>query len=171
MQLTVVPALFFGCSATYPDLPVVDQVDLDRYVGRWYEIASFPAPFQQNCVGTRADYSLNDDGTIAVVNSCYDGSFDARLRTANGTARAVGGSNNAKLLVRFFLFDGDYWILELGEDPDYGYAVVGAPSRDYLWILSRQPQLSQDIVDAILDRLPELGFEVERLEFTEQTDS
>lgn len=159
-----------GCSGELTDLEVVQEVELDRYVGRWYEIASYPAVFQQNCVGTTADYSLNEDGTVAVVNTCYDGSFDADLRTAQGTARVVDDTSNAKLKVRFFIFEGDYWILELGDEDDYGYAVVGTPDRQFLWILSRSPQLDEALLDDILSRLPDLQFDPERLQWTPQLE-
>jgi apolipoprotein D and lipocalin family protein len=160
-----------GCAGEFADLDVVDEVDINRYLGKWYEIASYPAFFQAGCAGTTAEYSLNDDGTIAVLNSCFEGSLDAELRTAEGSARTVEGSNNAKLKVRFFIFEGDYWILELGDDEDYGYALVGAPSREFLWILSREPQLDDEIVDGVLSRLPEMGFDPDRLEWTLQPEN
>ncbi|MER3427442.1 MAG: hypothetical protein C4334_04955 [Pyrinomonas sp.] len=145
---------------------VVSRVDLDRYVGTWYEIARYPNRFQRQCVGdTTATYELRPDGKIRVTNRCRkrDGKFD----TAKGTARVVDKRTNAKLKVTFFWpFSGDYWIIDL--DPDYRYAVVGAPSRKYLWILSRTPQLDEATYRRILERVAAQGFDVERLVKTPQ---
>ena len=149
-----------GCSAFYAPLPVVENVDLERYAGRWYEIARNPNRFERGCVGVTADYTLRTDGRIGVVNT---------VRTIEGTARVVDTNTNAKLGVTFFWpFEGDYWILELGEAEDYGYAVVGEPSRRFLWILSREPTLDDDTYAEILSGLPELGYEPDRLEAVPQ---
>ena len=160
-----------GCSGNYDPLNTVDSVDVDRYLGTWYEIASFPTSFQSGCTGTTAEYSLNDDGTIRVVNRCFQDSLEGQENVAEGTARVVEGTNNAKLRVSFFLFfEGDYWILELGEDDDYGYAVVGTPSREYLWILSRTPTMDDALYEGIRDRVEEKGFDPDRLEKTLQPE-
>lgn len=108
-----------------------------------------------------------DDGRVEVVNTCRKGSLDGAQDVAIGTARIADPDTNAKLRVRFFgPFEGDYWIIEL--DDQYQYAVVGEPSRSYLWILSRTPQLDQNIIDGILQRLPDLDYDPDRLEFTPQ---
>jgi apolipoprotein D and lipocalin family protein len=148
-------------------LDVVDRVDLQSYVGIWYEIASYPASFQEGCVGTTAEYTLRDDGKIQVINRCYDESFDGPLRTIEGTARVVDEETNAKLKVTFFWpFEGDYWIIDL--DENYEWAVVGEPSRTYLWILSRTPTLDESVYQAILSRLPDKGYDPSRLQRTAQ---
>lgn len=148
-------------------LAVVDSVDLDRYLGKWYEIARYPAWFQRNCTAVTAEYSLRDDGKIKVVNSCRKKSLDGKLKSANGRAKIVVDGNNAKLKVSFFgPFWGDYWILDL--DPDYNWAVVGMPSRKYLWILNRSPEMDQEIFDRIVSRLPEMGYDPSKLLMTEQ---
>ncbi len=157
-----------GCGPEPLPLAVVEEVEVDRYLGKWYEIASYPNSFQRNCTGTTADYSLNDNGTIAVLNTCYTGSLDGPAQVAEGVARVVNGSNNAKLKVRFFVFDGDYWIIELGDENNYGYAVVSEPQRNFLWILSRTPTMDDMLFDEILGRLEERGFDLERLRTTEQ---
>lgn len=162
-----------GCAATttarlhLPPLATVPHVDLERYLGTWYEIASFPQRFQRGCTGTTATYARNADGTIAVLNRCRKGSLDGEEKSAEGRARVVDPSTNAKLEVSFFRpFWGDYWIVDLGSD--YEYAVVGHPSRDYLWILSRTPTMDPGVYDGIVARLRAQGYEVERLNRTLQ---
>jgi len=155
-----------GCTAFQAPLSVVEFVELERYAGRWYEIARYPNNFERNCAGVTADYSIRDDGRVNVVNTCFEGSPDGVMRTIEGTARSVDPSN-AKLKVTFFWpFEGDYWIMDL--DEDYTYAVVGDPSRSFLWILSRTPQLDDTILDAIFEWLPSQGFDPERVIMVEQ---
>jgi len=166
--LTAMTAMFLGgCGAVYPPLATVDKVELGRYTGRWYEIARYPNSFEPGCVGVTADYALREDGRISVLNTCIEGNLDGNVRTIEGVARVVDPSTNAKLAVSFFgPFEGDYWILELGED--YEYAVVGDPSRNFLWILSREPTLDEDLYEDILSRLPERSYDPERLELVPQ---
>jgi apolipoprotein D and lipocalin family protein len=150
------------------ELRTVPHVDLTRYVGTSYDIASFPQRFQRGCTGTTATYTLRPDGSIDVINRCRDRSLTGKERVARGRARVVDRSTNAKLKVSFFRpFWGDYWIIDLGSD--YEYAVVGHPGRDYLWILSRTPKMDGAVYEGILGRLREQGYEVERLERTVQT--
>ena len=126
-----------ACAGHTPPLAVVPQVELGRYMGTWYEIASYPTWFQKGCAGSTATYALRPDGAVDVLNRCRKG---GELDSAHGTAWAPDPSVPAKLKVRFFWpFSGDYWIIELG--PEYEYAVVGHPSREYLWILSRTPRM------------------------------
>ena len=156
-----------GCGAVNPPLAVVDNVELGRYTGRWYEIARYPNSFERGCVGVTADYALREDGRISVLNTCIEGDLDGDVRLIEGVARVVDRSTNAKLAVTFFApCEGDYWILELGDD--YEYAVVGEPSRTFLWILSREPVLDQELFAEILSRLPEKGYDSERLELVLQ---
>ncbi len=116
----------------------VARVDLERYAGRWYELAAYPMFFQRQCVGdTTADYAIRPDGRIDVMNRCRTATGQAR---AQGVAWAQEGSGNARLKVSFFWpFRADYWVI--GLDEDYRWAVIGEPGRRYLWILSRTPQL------------------------------
>jgi apolipoprotein D and lipocalin family protein len=145
----------------------VAYVDLARYLGTWYDIASFPQRFQRGCTATTATYARRSDGQIDVLNRCRKGSLTGPEDSARGRARVVDGKSNAKLEVSFFRpFWGDYWILDLGAD--YEYAVVGDPSRDYLWILSRTPTLDAAVYDGIVERLRAQGYEVERLQRTLQ---
>ena len=145
-----------------PPLRTVAHVDLSRYVGSWYEIASFPQSFQRGCTATTATYTLRPDGDIDVLNRCRLGSVDGKEKTALGRARVADRTTNAKLEVSFFRpFWGDYWVIDLAED--YSYAVVGHPARDYLWILSRAPAMPEPIYQAIVARLGAQGYETSRL--------
>jgi apolipoprotein D and lipocalin family protein len=148
-------------------LEAVPFVDLTRYIGQWYEISRYPHRFQEGCVGSRATYSMREDGKIAVLNECYEGSFSGKLRNAKGTAKVVDKKSNAKLKVSFFWpFSGDYWIIDLGKD--YEYAVVGHPSRTYLWILSRTKKMDKKLYKEILERLEAKGYDTTKLISTRQ---
>ena len=162
-----------GCAKTttarlgLPELRTVPRVDLQQYVGTWYDIASFPQRFQLGCTGTTATYTIRGDGEIDVFNRCRKGSLAGKEDSARGRARVVDRSTNAKLKVSFFRpFWGDYWIVDLGAN--YEYAVVGHPSRDYLWILSRTKTMDSAVYEGILGRLREQGYEVARLNRTLQ---
>lgn len=150
-----------------PPLRTVPKVDLDRYLGKWYEIASFPQSFQRGCTATTAEYHRRSDGAIDVLNRCRKGSLDGPEKVARGRARVDDKATHAKLKVSFFgSFWGDYWVIELGAS--YEYAVVGHPSRDYLWILSRTPTMEAGVYNDILARLMAHGYDVTRLRRTLQ---
>lgn len=163
-------ALFMGCAQVDEGLPVLETVpavEIESYLGTWYEIARFPHPFQKNCVATKAIYSQRDDGQIDVYNECRDTKLDGPLKSANGRARVVDEQSQARLEVTFFWpFWGDYWIIDL--DDDYRWAVVGHPSRKYLWILSREPSVDEAVLQGILERLRGQRYETERLLWTLQ---
>jgi apolipoprotein D and lipocalin family protein len=139
-------------AGTGAPLEIVPTVDLTRYAGKWYEIARLPNWFQRNCAcNSTATYTLRPDGKITVVNEC---------RTADGKVKF------AKLKVSFFWpFSGDYWII--GLDPEYRWAVVGEPGRDYLWILSREPQMSDAVYQQIVERVRQQGFDTAKLAKTD----
>jgi apolipoprotein D and lipocalin family protein len=150
-----------------PPLKTVPKVDIERYMGAWYEIASFPQRFQRGCVASMATYSLRPDGKVDVLNRCRNETLNGKLRSARGKAWIIDKETNAKLKVRFFWpFSGDYWIIDLG--PNYEYAVVGHPKRTYLWILSRQRQMDPGTYEAILQRLKAQHYDVSRLHRTLQ---
>lgn len=162
------PALA-GCNYElyFPKLDTVDRVDVARYVGVWYEIARYPNAFEQGCVGVTAQYTLNADGSVKVINTCRPDSLDAAPTTIEGRAQIADTTSNAKLNVSFFgPFGAPYWIIDL--DPDYQWAVVGEPSRSFLWILSRTPTLDEALYQDILSRLPEKGYDASRLVPTPQ---
>lgn len=147
-------------------LKTVHHVDIPRYMGVWYEIASYPQWFSRNCYNTSATYSLRSDGQVDVLNKCHKGSPSGPLKTANGVAYIANTETNAELKVSFFWpFYGDYWIVELGDD--YEYAVVSEPGRGTLWILSRTTQMDQNTLDALLERLKNVhGFDLSKLKYT-----
>jgi apolipoprotein D and lipocalin family protein len=162
--------IMLACTATAKDKPpltVVDRVDLERYLGKWYEIASYPAWFQKGCAGSTAEYSLLPEGKIRVINRCRKNSLDGPLKESKGKAEVADTATNAKLKVWFFWpFKGNYWIIEL--DDDYQWAVVGEPSRKYLWILSRTPFMEEAVYQGILERLPQKGYDPAGLRRTAQ---
>jgi apolipoprotein D and lipocalin family protein len=160
--------LLAGCAhaPSGPPLQTVERVDLKRYVGTWYEIATIPMSFQKGCTGVTATYTLRADGDVDVVNTCRKERVDGELKTAKGKAWSVDPSN-AKLEVQFFWpFHGSYWVIDL--EPDYGWAVVGHPSREYLWILSRTPTMDAAVYDGILGRLRAQGYDTGKLVRTPQ---
>lgn len=151
-----------GGAPELPPLKTVAHVDLDRYLGLWYEIGRYPNSFQESCLDSTAIYTTRADGDIEVVNSCRDGR-DGRLRQAKGRAWVVG-TGNARLKVSFFWpFRGDYWIMDVGDE--YEYAVVGTPNRKYLWILSRTPSLHPEVLARILQDVEKQGFDPDKLLF------
>lgn len=148
-------------------LEVVPHVDIGRYLGTWYEIATIPQRFQKGCVGVSAHYSLRPDGAIEVVNSCRKGTLDGKPRSVRGKAWIVDKTTNAKLKVRFFWpFTGAYWII--GLDEGYQWAVVGHPDRTYLWILSRTPRMDAVLYDEILRRVAAKGYDLGKIKKTLQ---
>lgn len=148
-----------------PELEVVESVELERYLGTWYEIASYPQKFQKGCTETTATYSTHESGKIRVLNRCLK---NGEQTEAKGWARVVDTKNNAKLEVSFFRpFWGEYWIIAL--DPNYRWAVVGHPSRDYLWILARTSALDSANYEMILEKVKAAGYDVERLVETEHS--
>jgi apolipoprotein D and lipocalin family protein len=160
-------------SFSRPDAPLetVPDVDLNRYQGKWYEIASIPQRFTKGCHCTSAAYKLNPaEGYVEVYNSCYKGGPNGKLSDVKGKAFPVEGSNNSKLKVQFFWpFRGDYWILEL--DPDYRYVMVGSPDRETLWFLARTPTLEKAIFDLLVQQASSKGFPVDKLELMDQSCS
>ena len=164
-----------GLAADAPRVPVttVAAVDLQRYMGTWYEIAKFPNWFQKKCRGqTKADYSIRADGRVQVINRCRvaNGEFNEAL----GVARQIGAASSPKLEVRFApawlsfvpVVWGDYWIIDL--DERYQLAAVSEPKKDYLWILSRTTKVDPASYDALLGRLVIKGFDIQKLELTQQ---
>jgi len=143
----------------YLSLEVVPYVELEKYLGKWYEIAHLPAKFQEGCNETTATYTLSKDGRISVLNQCIK---NGKMKQAKGKAKVVDKKSNAKLKVTFFWpFYGDYWIIALGND--YDYAVVGTPNRKYLWILSRTPQMDDKLYSQSMEYAKSKGFDVNKL--------
>jgi apolipoprotein D and lipocalin family protein len=149
----------------------VNYVDLQKYIGVWYEIAKIPNRFQKGCASnTTATYKLRDDGRIDVINRCK--SNEGSINEAKGIAKVADEKTNSKLKVSFVrilgisLFWGDYWII--GLDKDYKYAVIGSPDRKYGWILSRTAKLPQNDLNDIFEILRRQGYNSKDFEMTEQ---
>jgi apolipoprotein D and lipocalin family protein len=148
-------------------LEAVDTLDVDRYLGRWYEIERYPTSFQKGLVGVTAEYSRRPDGDIEVVNRGRVGTLDGREKSARARAWVPDPDEPARLRVRFFWpFAADYWVIAL--DPEYRWAVVGEPGRRYLWILSRTPSLPGPTLGEIRARITDLGFDLAPLQPTPQ---
>jgi len=163
--LALAALLAAACSTQgpQPDLPTVGQVDLGRYQGTWHEIARLPMWFQRGCVHSTAQYTLEAGGTVRVLNRCT--TAEGAVKEAQGRAFVTDPTTNARLEVEFDnwfsrLFPGvargAYWIVHL--EPDYSVAVVGNPSREYLWILARDPALPDDRYAALVALAGRLGF-------------
>lgn len=132
-------------------------VELNRYIGRWYEIYRYDAAFQKGCEGSMADYALNDDGSIRVLNTCRKGAVNGPIKTAKARAVVKDKATNAKLKVTFFWpFSGDYWVLDRGDD--YQWAIVGEPSGRYLWVLSRNATPSAEEKALYRQRVESMGY-------------
>ena len=156
-----------------PPLVTIPSLDVNRYLGTWHEVAKYPNFFQRVCVAnTRAEYRRLEAGEIEVINRCQKASGE--MAEVVGRARQVGAADSPRLKVRFApawlsflpLVWGDYWVIDL--DADYQLVAVSEPEREYLWILSRQPQVDPARYQALLQRLQALGFDLGRLEASVQ---
>ena len=153
----VLAAAGSGPADKLPPVETVKEVDLARYMGKWFEIAAFPQKFQKGCHCTTAEYELTVQGTVKVVNTCRKGGADGKVSRAKGKAWVVPGTGNARLKVQFFWpFKGNYWIIDLADD--YSFAVVGDPSRKYLWVLSRTPRMDPALYAEIRSTHGRAGF-------------
>jgi apolipoprotein D and lipocalin family protein len=174
--LLAATATLFAASSAFAQAPVttVDRVDLDRYAGRWYEIARLPNKFQAECVrDVVATYTRRGPNSINVINECrHDDGMSAHVE---GIARVRDLNTNAKLEVRFaplslawlpFVWD-DYWIMDLA--PDYSYALVGEPSHTYLWVLARAPKLDSPVYERLLAKAAAQGYDTSKVQRTQQT--
>lgn len=157
-----------GCQndkSTKMDVSTVKELNLDKYLGTWYEIARFDHRFERGLQGVTATYSLRDDGKIKVLNQGYKNSLEGELSVAEGKAKLT--KDPGKLRVSFFwIFYADYYILEL--DKEYQWALIGSKSDKYLWILSRTPQLEETIKQQILTKAQERGYNTSKLIWVEQ---
>jgi apolipoprotein D and lipocalin family protein len=150
--------------AAEPPLQTVAGVDVERYLGTWYELARYPNSFQKECEAVTATYTKREDGLIGVLNKC--GAIDgSRARDAEGRAKIVDAATSAKLKVSFFgPFWGDYWIVDL--EDDYSRAIVGEPSGRYLWVLAREPGVDDAERADIAATLESLGYATAPLYWT-----
>jgi apolipoprotein D and lipocalin family protein len=174
LLLAAVTTAILLTSAHASDVKAVPTVDLERYQGKWFELASIPQFFQRKCVrDTFAEYSKLDGGEIRVENNCT-GDDSSRIR-AEGRARLYDSSETSKLTVTFlklfgeyrFWAGGDYWVIEI--DPNYQWAVVGHPSRRYGWVLSRTPTQPVAVLAEIIGRIKAQGYDACEFIVTPQT--
>ena len=158
-----------GCASVpknaTPELQVVTYVDIERYLGKWYEIALYPNWFEKGCFRSTAFYEKMENGQIKVTNQCRMHGPDGELNEAIGKATIADSKTNAKLKVQFFWpFKGDYWIIDL--DRDYQYAIVSESERQYLWILSRSPNMDVQTLKTLKEKIHGKGFNLTHLELT-----
>lgn len=177
---SIVGALLIGLGSSQAVAQQGDQavktiasLDVPRYLGTWYEIAKFPNWFQKKCVSnTKAVYTTKADGNLRVLNSCK--TAGGETTEAEGLARQIGAKDSPKLEVRFApewlsflpLVWGDYWVIDL--DSQYQVAAVSDPRREYLWVLSRTPQIDSKVYADVLQRLKQQQFDIQKLELTTQ---
>lgn len=153
---------FCNAQTNMIDKSVVDEFNVDRYLGKWYENARFDHSFERGLVGVTATYTMRPDGKIKVVNAGYKDSLTGKRSEAVGKAKIPNPNIPAKLKVSFFwIFYADYYVLEL--DSDYKWAIVGSSSDNYLWILSRKPHISEELYITLLDKIRARGYDTEKL--------
>jgi len=167
ISLILLTPLVSSCNAKSEkkvlNMETVKNVDLQRYVGKWYEIARFDHSFEKNLVGVTATYSFRDDGKIKVLNEGYKFTLDGKHSKATGKAKVPDLKEPGKLKVSFFwFFYADYEILEL-DTVNYQYALIGGGSPDYLWILSRTPQMAPETYNMLLQKAKDRGYDLNKL--------
>lgn len=146
----------------------VDHLELDKFLGTWYEIARFDHSFERGLEGVTATYSMREDGKIKVLNQGYKDGLDGVQKQAIGKAKMIDPSEPGKLKVSFFwIFYADYFVLELDEE-NYQWALIGSSSDNYLWILSREPQLEESVKEHLLQKIKERGYQKENLIWVKQ---
>lgn len=160
--MALAASIFVGCNSAEVDNFTVKSVDLNRYLGYWYEIARFDHPFERGMEYAMAHYTLRDDGKIDVLNT---GIKDGRAKDAKGIAKTT--NLPGLLRVSFFgPFYGDYRIMLL--DTNYQYVLVGGNNGNYLWILSRTPQLDEATKSLILAEADRRGYDTNKLIWVKQ---
>ena len=172
--LLIFSVLFiFSCSKTNSqmiDQTTVKELDLNRYLGTWYEIARFPHSFEKHLVGVTATYSLRDDGKIEVLNQGFKNKLDGEKSKAVGKAKIPDKLEPGKLKVAFFwIFYADYFVLEL--DENYQYAMIGSSSDKYFWILCRTPQMDSTTYEMLLEKARNRGYNLAKLEKVPQKEN
>lgn len=160
--LILLATIILHSCKSYPDLPTVKTVDINKYAGTWYEIARLPNRFEKGLKCVTAEYRIKDNGKIDVINKGYSPKGIGEYKTANGTAWVPDPNFPGRLKVRFFWpFTGNYYIIAL--DENHTYALVGDPSRDYLWVLSKNIILEDSVYDDLLKIAEANGFAIENL--------
>jgi len=163
-------SLIFGCTGLPEGVKPVSDFDLGRYLGTWYEVARLDHSFERGMERVSAEYTLRDDGGVKVVNRGFSVA-DQKWEEASGKAYFVRGSDEGYLKVSFFgPFYGSYVVFEL-DQADYQYAFVAGPDNDYLWLLSRTPTVSRELIDHFIERSAALGFDTDKLIFVDQREA
>lgn len=159
--------LCMGCTQLPDKVKPVENFNLNRYLGRWYEIARLDHSFERGLSKVTAEYSLNDNGSVKVINRGYS-EQDKKWQEATGIAYFIDSPNNGLLKVSFFRpFYGTYAIFELDQD-NYQYAVVSGPNHSYLWILARSPSISETVKKQLIQKATDAGFKTQDLIFVDQ---
>ncbi len=166
MKIIIVMILLLaGCASPSGNnnVPQPKQaVDIEKYLGKWYEVARYENWFEKGCAAPSANYLRRDAEIINITNSCIK---DGKTDTAEGKAKIVANSNNSKLKITFFgpFYLGDYWILE--HAADYSWSIVGEPSGRYLWILTRVANPKAELMQELLGRVKNMGYNTDMLIF------
>ena len=162
--IIIISLLPFSCSKTYAPLDAVKNVDLNKYIGTWYEIARFPHSFEKGLKCVTATYSFKENGKVKVINKGHKEKYPEKINKAEGIAWVPNKNEPGKLKVSFFWpFSGKYWIIKLDEK-DYQYALIGEPSRKYLWVLSRNKTIYDKIFTDLVGTAKKNGFDINKLE-------
>jgi len=170
IQFCLISFLFIvntGCNNTKNmstiNKTTVTELDINRYMGVWYELARYPHSFEKDLQGVTATYTLRSDGKITVLNQGYKDSVNGKLSKAKGKAKRPNDNQPGKLKVSFFLFFyGDYYVLEL--DKDYQWAIIGSKSDNFLWILSRKAHVSEELYNSLLQKASSRGYDLSTLQ-------
>jgi apolipoprotein D and lipocalin family protein len=151
-----------ACTGVPEGVSVVDGFELDRYLGTWYEIARLDHSFERGLNAVTAEYSMREDGGLKVINSGYDAKKKERV-VAEGRAYFITTPDQGKLKVSFFWpFYGGYNIIAL-DKVGYEYVMIAGPDRDYLWIMSRKPEMDKAVLSKLLQRAKQMGFAIDQL--------
>ena len=165
--------LIFSCSKTNSqmiDQTTVKELDMNRYLGKWYEISRFPHSFEKNLVGVTATYSSREDGKIKVLNQGFKNTLNGEPSEAVGKSKIPDKMEPGKLKVSFFwIFYADYYVLEL--DENYQYVMIGSSSPKYFWILCRTPHMDSETYEMLLEKARKRGYNLEKLEKVPQLEN
>jgi lipocalin len=170
--LTIIFVVFSGSAAGQKgiDMKTVQNFSVEQFMGTWYEIARFPHSFERNLVGVTATYRLKENGNVEVVNQGYKNDLDGKVKRAKAFAKIPDTNEPGRLKVFFFWpFGADYLILDL--DSNYQWALVGSSSPNFLWILSRTPQMDPEQYSAIVNKARGLGYNIDKLEMVTQKET
>ncbi|MDD5267528.1 MAG: lipocalin family protein [Methylococcales bacterium] len=163
----LISAILSGCTGIPNGVKGIDGFEINRYLGTWYEVARLDHRFERGLTKISATYTLRPDGGVKVINKGWN-QADGRWEQAEGKAYFVGQPGNGRLKVSFFgPFYGGYNIIEL-DKKDYAYSMIAGPDRSYLWILSRNPQLPEKTLEALIKKAIQLGFATDKLIFVNQ---